>query len=666
MKRAMCFTLAILLAFASATSVSAVTAPPADALTGGMVYATWSFGQTNLSEVNVVIQVRTIPIQGEGIYLQVYERQINGKEFYFGLQTMVGKPSAGLTGKGLVFSQFGTTDTSNIRTCPGGWFEAGTYEGPFISTRCAYEWTSHTYDFCVRFKETDSVGDWYEFWLTDLVTGEQTNAGALRFAFPSSPLLRGIADGGCTWMERYYPRSDDAALAEFNVSILEVSARSQSEGLLFPRMVSLRTASNFLHVDQSFHADTDVLDFRTGGSALKSFDAMTCSLTTGTLSVSATMNGKPWDHALQFTLTRCGTYQASVVPMTVTGAWVGSYAVSYVEGAPSGVALLSNTAPQRLVDGGTANLVMAFTSGPVLDHFEVDVEPIVHAGIPFTIGITARDQYENPFTDFNGTAALSLTHGSITPTLTPQFTAGRLVNFVVTVAEPTRDVILSVTSQGVSGQSGVFQVVPQSLQISASASGGGSISPSGNISVPYGAAQTFVVAPDTGYEVFSIIVDGSVVSTGPAYTFTSVTAPHTISVIFNKVQRQTVLVLHIGQTAFTVDGSPRALDAPPVILRGRTLLPVRAVIEALGGMVTWEASEKKATVVLRDVTLVLSIGHNLATVNGVETPIDAQDSGVVPLVMNSRTMLPLRFVAENLGCTVDWDAATKTVTVIAN
>lgn len=666
MKRAMCFILTIMLVFASAAGVSAVTTPATDASTGGMVYATWSFGQTNLNEVNVVMQVKNIPIQGEGIYFQAYERQINGKEFYFGLQTMVGRPSVGLTGKGLVFSQFGTTDTADIQTCPGGWYEAGTYEGPFISTRCAYEWTTHTYDFCIKFKETDSVGDWYEFWLTDLVTGERTYAGALRFTLPSSPSVRGIADGGCTWMERYQPRSDDAALAEFNVSILEVSAQSQRGELLFPRTVSLSNASNFLHIDQSFHADTDALDFRTGGSALKSFDSMTCSLTTATVSVSATLNGKPWDHPLAFTLTRWGTYQASIVPMTVPGAWVGSYPVSYTQGAPSGVALSSTPPSQRLAEGGTVNLVMEFTSGPVLDHFEVKVAPIVHAGIPFTISITALDQYENPFTDFNGTAALSLNHGSITPTVTPQFTAGQLANVAVTVAKPLKEAIISVTSQGASGESGAFQVTPQSVQISASASDGGSISPFGNVSVPYGEAQMFVVTPDASYEVFSIIVDGSSTGTGPAYTFTSVTAPHTISVVFNKVRHHTVLVLHVGQTVFTVDGSQRVLDAPPVILRGRTLLPIRAVIEALGGTVAWQASEKKATVALGDVTLGLSVGRNLATVNGVGTPIDSQDETVVPLIMNNRTMLPLRFVAENLGCTVDWDATTKTITVTAD
>ena len=53
----------------------------------------------------------------------------------------------------------------------------------------------------------------------------------------------------------------------------------------------------------------------------------------------------------------------------------------------------------------------------------------------------------------------------------------------------------------------------------------------------------------------------------------------------------------------------------------------------------------------------------MAKVNGVNTPIDPLNPKVVPLIINSRTMLPLRFVTENLGCTVDWDGTTKTITI---
>ena len=52
-----------------------------------------------------------------------------------------------------------------------------------------------------------------------------------------------------------------------------------------------------------------------------------------------------------------------------------------------------------------------------------------------------------------------------------------------------------------------------------------------------------------------------------------------------------------------------------------------------------------------------------AKVNGTETWIDSDNHNVKPIIQNSRTLLPLRFVAESLGCSVDWNAATNTITI---
>ena len=68
--------------------------------------------------------------------------------------------------------------------------------------------------------------------------------------------------------------------------------------------------------------------------------------------------------------------------------------------------------------------------------------------------------------------------------------------------------------------------------ISASAGVGGSISPSGAVSVGDGADQDFTVTPDTGYHVLDVIVDGGSVGAVSGYTFTSVTGDHTISASF--------------------------------------------------------------------------------------------------------------------------------------
>jgi len=112
-----------------------------------------------------------------------------------------------------------------------------------------------------------------------------------------------------------------------------------------------------------------------------------------------------------------------------------------------------------------------------------------------------------------------------------------------------------------------------------------------------------------------------------------------------------------------VDGVPNTLDSPPIIKNGRTLLPIRPVVGALGGSVSWDGNEKKVTVILGSTTIELWIGKNTARVNGVSKPIDSSNSKVVPEIINGRTMLPLRFVTENLGCQLQWDPNTKTITI---
>jgi len=124
-----------------------------------------------------------------------------------------------------------------------------------------------------------------------------------------------------------------------------------------------------------------------------------------------------------------------------------------------------------------------------------------------------------------------------------------------------------------------------------------------------------------------------------------------------------VIQLTIGKSAFTVNDETRTLDSPPIIKNGRTLLPIRAVIESLGGTVDWSPSDKKVTVSLGTNTIELWIGNPQAKVNGITKWIDDTNHKVAPEIINGRTMIPLRFVTENLGATVDWNQDTKTITI---
>jgi len=116
------------------------------------------------------------------------------------------------------------------------------------------------------------------------------------------------------------------------------------------------------------------------------------------------------------------------------------------------------------------------------------------------------------------------------------------------------------------------------------------------------------------------------------------------------------VLLKVGSKEIEVNGMTRTLDAAPFIKDGRTLLPIRALIETLGGTVQWNAQTKTVTVALGSRTVALTVGSTKAVVNGSPVTLD-----VAPMIVKGRTFLPLRAVAENLGLDLAWDAASQTI-----
>ncbi len=97
----------------------------------------------------------------------------------------------------------------------------------------------------------------------------------------------------------------------------------------------------------------------------------------------------------------------------------------------------------------------------------------------------------------------------------------------------------------------------------------------------------------------------------------------------------------------------------PVIRSSRTLLPVRAVIEAMDGSVDWNGSSRTVTMQKGSKTLYMRIGTSYAW----DSAGKAYALDSAPQIINSRTMLPIRFVVEYFNGSVDWDNSSKTVTI---
>ncbi len=127
---------------------------------------------------------------------------------------------------------------------------------------------------------------------------------------------------------------------------------------------------------------------------------------------------------------------------------------------------------------------------------------------------------------------------------------------------------------------------------------------------------------------------------------------------------EVVIRLYIDSTVYYVNDEQQVMDVAPFIRQERTLLPIRYVAEPLGAEVEWDEGERKVTVILEEKTVELWIDQNLARVNGVQDYIDPFNYAVVPIIVPpGRTMLPLRFIAESLGCRVEWDGELRMVTV---
>ena len=97
----------------------------------------------------------------------------------------------------------------------------------------------------------------------------------------------------------------------------------------------------------------------------------------------------------------------------------------------------------------------------------------------------------------------------------------------------------------------------------------------------------------------------------------------------------------------------------PVIVNSRTLLPIRAIVENLGGSIEWDEAEKRVSIKYMNKRIELWVDKDTISVNENQEQIDQP-----PVIINSRTMVPVRFVAENMGCEVIWHEEGKRVEII--
>ena len=128
-----------------------------------------------------------------------------------------------------------------------------------------------------------------------------------------------------------------------------------------------------------------------------------------------------------------------------------------------------------------------------------------------------------------------------------------------------------------------------------------------------------------------------------------------------QTESDTTITLKIGSPTMTVNGKDMPIDEQgtvPVIVSDRTLLPVRTVVEQMGGTVGWNGETEEVILTYGADVIKLTIDSTEAQLNG-----ETQDLDVAPTVINDRTMLPIRFIAESFKFTVEWNESEQIVTI---
>ncbi len=125
------------------------------------------------------------------------------------------------------------------------------------------------------------------------------------------------------------------------------------------------------------------------------------------------------------------------------------------------------------------------------------------------------------------------------------------------------------------------------------------------------------------------------------------------------------IILQLNNPVMNVNGTSVEIDpgtgVAPIVKDARTLVPVRKIVEEMGGTVEWNQAASTAILSYNGSTIKLIIDSSTAYLNDAESHLD-----VAPIVLNGRTMLPIRFIAEGFGFDVRWDSSDSSITITSN
>ncbi len=108
-----------------------------------------------------------------------------------------------------------------------------------------------------------------------------------------------------------------------------------------------------------------------------------------------------------------------------------------------------------------------------------------------------------------------------------------------------------------------------------------------------------------------------------------------------------------------LDGKTLDFDVQPQIINDRTMVPMRAIFEAMGASVDWDGETRKITSVKGNKKIEMTVDESVMSVNGESVTLDT-----APFITDGRTLVPARAIAESFGSDVNWYGDSKTVLIL--
>ena len=120
----------------------------------------------------------------------------------------------------------------------------------------------------------------------------------------------------------------------------------------------------------------------------------------------------------------------------------------------------------------------------------------------------------------------------------------------------------------------------------------------------------------------------------------------------------------IGGRNMSVNDCQYQMDTEPILVSKRSFLPIRYVVEPIGGIFQWNPEGKRLVVMIQDLIIELRINDPYATINGKKVVIEKLNHSITPLLIPpGRVFVPLRFIGEKMGCSILWNPQTQEVII---